>query len=67
MVPADDGEPQELLDSTSQDEWLAVCFPRLDTKDRSELIEMLETEYLHLLPMIEFNNPADQPMARKNS
>jgi putative nucleotidyltransferase with HDIG domain len=67
MVPADDGEPQELLDSTSQDEWLAVCFPRLDTKDRSELIEMLETEYLHLLPMIEFNNPAEQPMARKNS
>jgi hypothetical protein len=26
---------------------------------------MLETEYLHLLPMIELNNLAEQPLAGK--
>jgi len=46
--------------STFEDEFLARCFPNLGAKDRSELTEMLETEYLHLLPVIEFNNPTEQ-------
>ena len=48
-------EPPELA---SDDDFFAVCFPRLDAEDRAELIEMLENEYLHLLPLIEFNNPS---------
>jgi HD-like signal output (HDOD) protein len=62
-----EGEPAELgeADTSFEDEFLAVCLPRLEPKDRSELTEMLETEYLHLLPVIEFNNLADQPLAGK--
>jgi putative nucleotidyltransferase with HDIG domain len=46
--------------STSpEDEFLAICFPHMDAMDRADLTEMLETEYLHLLPVIEFNNPTE--------
>jgi hypothetical protein len=55
-------EPAE-TESSFEDEFLARCLPRLDAKERSELTEMLETEYLHLLPAIEFNNLAEQPLA----
>jgi len=66
VLPAE-GEPQEILDKAPEDEWLALCLPRLDAKERSELTEMLETEYLHLLPVIEFSNPADQSAGRRTS
>jgi putative nucleotidyltransferase with HDIG domain len=65
-IPSD-GEPQESLDAAPEDEWLSVCFPRLDIEERSGLAEMVETEYLHLLPLIEFNNPAGQPMPGRTS
>jgi HD-like signal output (HDOD) protein len=55
----------EEIDPSLEDEFLAVCFPRLDAEDRSELAEMMETEYLHLLPMIEFNGMGDTPLAGK--
>jgi putative nucleotidyltransferase with HDIG domain len=57
--PCPDGEAEELAESGPAfgDEFLKLCLPLLDAKDRSELAEMLETEYLHLLPVIEFNNP----------
>jgi len=67
MTPPSDAEPQESLDPIPEDEWLAVCFPRLDANERSELTEMVETEYLHLLPVIEFNNPAEHSMPGKTS
>jgi HD-like signal output (HDOD) protein len=59
-----DGEQIELAetDPSFEEEFLTRCFPRLEAKDRSDLTEMLETEYLHLLPMIEFNGMADQPV-----
>ncbi len=62
-----DAEPTELAetDPSFEEEFLSRCFPRLEAKERSELTEMLETEYLHLLPMIEFNNMADQPVAER--
>jgi putative nucleotidyltransferase with HDIG domain len=65
LKPVIEGEPMELAetDPSFEDEFLTLCFPRLETKDRSELTEMLETEYLHLLPVIEFNNIAEQPLA----
>jgi HD-like signal output (HDOD) protein len=64
-----DGETQELseTDATCEDEFLRVCLPRLDAKERSELTEMLETEYLHLLPVIEFNNATDQILDEKKA
>jgi putative nucleotidyltransferase with HDIG domain len=67
LDPVPEGEPLELpeTDPSFEDEFLTVCFPRLDAKDRSELTEMLETEYLHLLPVIEFNNPAGPDLAEK--
>ncbi len=49
------------------DEFLRICLPRLDAKERSELTEMLETEYLHLLPVIEFNTPAEMPVGGTKS
>lgn len=67
LDPVTEGEPMELAetDPSFEDEFLKVCLPRLDAEDRSELTEMLETEYLHLLPVIEFNNLADSPLAEK--
>jgi putative nucleotidyltransferase with HDIG domain len=64
-----EGESQEQQDTDPAmgDEFLAMCLPRLDAKDRSELTEMLETEYLHLLPVIEFNNPTELPAAGKTA
>jgi HD-like signal output (HDOD) protein len=67
LTPVTEGEAadSEETDSTVEDEFLALCLPRLAAKDRSELTEMLETEYLHLLPMIELNNLAESPLAGK--
>ena len=65
-VPAD-GEFPDSLDSASEDNWLAICFPRYDSKERAELAEMMETEFLHLLPLIEFNNPVGQPVTTQHS
>jgi len=64
---ATEGELTELPETgpSFEDGFLTLCFPRLDAKERSELTEMLETEYLHLLPVIEFNNLAEQPLAGK--
>jgi putative nucleotidyltransferase with HDIG domain len=65
LVVSNEVETLDLPESDSgpDDEFLAMCLPRLDAKDRSELTEMLETEYLHLLPVIEFNNPTEMPTA----
>jgi len=64
--PAKEGEAVDSAEpeSAAEDEFLKLCFPRLDAKARSELTEMLETEYLHLLPVIEFNSSFEQPLAR---
>jgi HD-like signal output (HDOD) protein len=64
---AKEGEPMELeaTDPSFEDEFLKLCFPRLDAKERSELTEMLETEYLHLLPVMEFSNMAEQPVVQR--
>jgi HD-like signal output (HDOD) protein len=59
-------EPAE-TDPAFEDEFLTLCFPRLDAEERTELTEMLETEYLHLLPLIEFNNPTEQPSAGRRA
>ena len=69
VAPPAEGEAQELAetDPTLGDEFLATCLPRLDVKDRAELTEMLETEYLHLLPVIEFNNPTEMPTPGKTA
>ena len=66
LPPISEGETQELpeTDPALWDEFLTICLPRLDSKDRAELTEMLETEYLHLLPVIEFNNPTELPTAK---
>ena len=65
--PIKEGEPVELAetDPSFEEEFLTRCFPRLNAEDRSELTEMLETEYLHLLPMLEFNAFAEQPVGGK--
>lgn len=67
--PGKEGEPAESAEAetAAEDEFLKLCFPRLDAKARSELTEMLETEYLHLLPLIEFNSTIDQPLAAKEA
>ena len=65
LNPVKEGEPMELVetDPSFEEQFLTLCFPRLDAKERSELTEMLETEYLHLLPVIEFNSLAEPPLA----
>jgi HD-like signal output (HDOD) protein len=65
LSPVTEGEPVEATetDPSFEDEFLPLCFPRLDAKERSELTELLETEFLHLLPVIEFNHLSEQPLA----
>jgi len=67
LSEVEEGAPAELeeTDTPFEDEFLAVCFPRLDAEDRSGLTEMLETEYLHLLPMNEFNGMGEPQSAGK--
>ena len=63
---ASEGEAPESADPAAEDEFFALCFPRLDPEGRAELVEMLENEYLHLLPVIEFNHPgASQPAGKQ--
>jgi putative nucleotidyltransferase with HDIG domain len=64
--PAEEEHP-EGADSTGEDEWMALCLPRLEVEERAELAEMLETEYLHLLPVIEFSNPTERPAPARTS
>jgi len=49
------------------DDFFSLCFPRLDAQDRSELTEMLENEYLHLLPLMEFNKPTAAKPERQHA
>jgi putative nucleotidyltransferase with HDIG domain len=67
LAPSSEGDAQGVpeADPTTGDEFLATCLPRLDSKDRAELTEMLETEYLHLLPVIEFNNSTEPTAPEK--
>ncbi len=65
LLPASEAATQEIPEPAPDDEFLSLCFPRLDAEDRSELTEMLENEYLHLLPLIEFNNPTSPRPERK--
>ena len=67
LAPIPEGAPVEPgeTDPSFEDEFLAVCFPRIDAEERSEIAEMLKTEYLHLLPMVEFNGMGETPLARK--
>lgn len=69
LNPVKEGEPVELVetDPSFEDEFLVRCLPRLDAQARSELTEMLESEYMHLFPMIEFNSLAEQPLAGKKA
>jgi HD-like signal output (HDOD) protein len=69
MNPVKEGEAVELAetDPSFEEEFLTRCFPRLNGEDRSELTEMLETEYLHLLPMLELNAFAEQPVAGRKA
>lgn len=60
-------QPPPEADSPDEGEFFIRCFPRLDAEDRSELTEMLETEYLHLLPVIEFNAPKGQGESQEKS
>jgi HD-like signal output (HDOD) protein len=55
------------MDPACEDEFLGLCFPCIGARERSELAEMLQTEYLHLLPLIEFNNPVDLPISGRTS
>jgi HD-like signal output (HDOD) protein len=65
QAPRDDEDLLELVEPPSEDEFLARCLPRLDEEDRADLLSMLETEYLHLLPVIEFNNPSPKRPAER--
>jgi HD-like signal output (HDOD) protein len=69
MAPPSEGEGQEIPETEPAlgDEFLTTCLPRLDAKDCAELTEMLETEYLHLVPVIEFNNSTELRMAGKSA
>jgi hypothetical protein len=43
-----------VLSSSSRDELFASFFPEMGARERSDLIETLQTEFLHLLPLLEF-------------
>jgi len=60
--PCSEGDDACSNEAMPDDEFLAICFPRLGADERSELTDMLEDEYLHLLPVIEFNSPNVTPL-----
>jgi HD-like signal output (HDOD) protein len=66
-VPISEAEPVEVaeMDPAFQEEFLSICFPQLNAHDRSEIAKLLETEYPHLLPMVEMNGIGETPMAGK--
>jgi HD-like signal output (HDOD) protein len=41
--------------------FLLQCFPRLGEEERSGVLEMLQTEYLHVLPLVELSMAAIAP------
>jgi len=41
--------------------FLLKCFPRLAEEERSGMLEMLQTEYLHVLPLVELSMSAIAP------
>ena len=41
--------------------FLLQCFPRLAEEERSGILEMLQTEYLHVLPLVELSMAAIAP------
>jgi HD-like signal output (HDOD) protein len=57
-----EGDTADSNEVPSDDEFLASCFPRLGAEERSELTDMLEDEFLHLLPVIELNSPNVTPL-----
>jgi HD-like signal output (HDOD) protein len=56
--PVQENASSEPLDCALDDEWMMCCLPRLDVDERAQLTDTLENEYLHLLPVLEFSNPA---------
>jgi len=69
VYPGTGEEAAEFAETNArlEDEFLAQCFPRLSAKERSDLVELLESEYLHLLPMLEFNSAAAQLPGEKKT
>ena len=59
-LPSEDNTPPEATDCAVDDEWMVCCLPRLDINERAALTDMLENEYLHLLPALEFSNPTQE-------
>jgi putative nucleotidyltransferase with HDIG domain len=47
-------QEQPVPPATAEDDFLHTCLPQLYAEDRAALAEMLEAEYLHLLPIIEY-------------
>jgi HD-like signal output (HDOD) protein len=54
LKPICPAEPIGVPSSSSNDELFASFFPEMEAKERSDLIETLQTEFLHLLPLLEF-------------
>jgi len=57
-IAADAGVPALEAESPS---FLFKCFPRLAEEERSGILEMLQTEYLHVLPLVELSMAAIAP------
>jgi hypothetical protein len=53
-------EEQEGLDREGPG-FLLQCFPRLTEEERGGILEMLQTEYLHVLPLVELSMAAIAP------
>ncbi len=51
-------ESQNGLNSSSRDDLFAACFPGMEKHRRRDLVEVLETELLHLLKVSEFESDA---------
>ncbi len=53
--------PQPPLPSVEDPSFLLQCFPRLADEERGGILEMLQTEYLHVLPLVELSMAAIAP------
>jgi len=50
-----------LADPEEGPAFLLQCFPRLAEEERSGILEMMQTEYLHVLPLVELSMAAIAP------
>jgi HD-like signal output (HDOD) protein len=60
-LPAASGDPQFLPGEGEGPAFLAQCFPSLSPEQRAAVLETMQTEYIHILPLVQLSIAAFAP------